>query len=101
MRTCSCVKARGTVSRLGPQMHAACRYIRPIPSPASAVNGPIASMAMPRFKIPVDDRLLKALTASSEKLWPGQGRRGLSRLARDAIRRYGRDNDGNARRRVK
>ena len=58
-------------------------------------------MAMPRFRIKVNDKLLRALTKSSDALWPGQGRSGVSRLTRDAIKRYARYSDGNARRRAK
>ena len=42
-----------------------------------------------------------AVTRSSEALWPGQGRRGVSRFTRDAITRYVRYSDGNTRRRAK
>ena len=60
-----------------------------------------ASMAMPRLRVAVSDRLLQAVTKSSDALWPGQGRRGVSRLTRDAIKRYARYSDGSTRRRAK
>ena len=60
-----------------------------------------ASMAMPRFRVAVNEKLLRAVTRSSDGLWPGQGRRGVSRLTRDAIRRYARYSNGYTRRRAK
>ena len=98
MRTSSYVKPRGPVCRPGPHGQLTCLYARKL-RPA-AVPG-VASMAMPRFRINVNDKLLRALTRSSDALWPGQGRRGVSRLTRDAIRRYARYSDGNTRRRAK
>lgn len=101
MRTCSYSIARRTIYSSGSHIQMECAYTPPAPFPAAAGNGTVASMAMPRFKVTLDDKLLAALTASSEKLWPGQGRRGVSRLTRDAIRRYRRPSDGNTRRRTK
>jgi hypothetical protein len=49
---------------------------------------------MPRIRLDISDDLLQQATASSERLWPGQGRRGVLRLVRDAIRRYVRYCDG-------
>ena len=43
---------------------------------------------MTKLTLDVSDDLLEQVTASAERLWPGQEMKGVFRLVRDAIRRY-------------
>ena len=66
-----------------------------------AVPMPVAKMEMPKLRVPISDELIQKVTTAAESLWPGQGRRAISRLTRDAIRRYERSPDGILRSRSK
>ena len=101
MRVNSFVKPRGYELQTGPLGQATCWYNLQAPSSTASCIVPTAFMAMPRFKVRVNDKVLAAVTRSSDALWPGQGRRGVSRFTRDAITRYLRYSDGNTRRRAK
>ena len=75
-----------------------------IPSPrlaSGALPVLVAKMEMPKIRVPVNDKLIQKVNTTAERIWPGQGRRAVSRLTRDAIRRYGRYVDGAARSRSK
>jgi len=53
---------------------------------------------MPKLTLDISDGFMRKVTTSAERLWPGQGTRGVLRLVRDAIRRYLRysgDDSGN------
>ena len=99
MRSTNHIKPKSLACRERLRIRTACRYTARVASKPGAAR--TASMAMPRFRARVSDKLLQAVTKSSDALWPGQGRRGVSRLTRDAIKRYARYSDGNARRRAK
>lgn len=74
------------------------------PMPRQAGIGPpvsVVEMEMLKLQVPISDELIRIVTTTAERLWPGQGRRAVSRLTRDAIRRYGRYVDGAARGRSK
>ena len=43
---------------------------------------------VPKLKVTVRDDLMEKVAAVAETLWPGHGVRGVTRLIRDAIRRY-------------
>lgn len=43
---------------------------------------------MARLKININDELMAKVSASVERLWPGEGVRAIARFVRDAIRRY-------------
>ena len=60
---------------------------------------PVVRMEMPKLTVEIKDSLIKKLADQSEQLWPGQGRRGVSRLSRDAVRRYWRYSNGTDRNR--
>ena len=49
---------------------------------------PIARMEMPRLRVRVESEIAQKLASAAEKLYPDQGRRAASRLARDSIKRY-------------
>ena len=55
-----------------------------------------ASMRQPQVKARVRPDIARQFQAVAESEWPGQGRRATDRLAREAIRRYARKNDGKA-----
>ena len=99
MRSTNHIKPKSLACRKRLRIRTAYRYTARVASKPAVPR--VASMAMPRFRVAVNDKLLRALTKSSDALWPGQGRRGVSRLTRDAIKRYARYSDGNARRRAK
>jgi Xaa-Pro aminopeptidase len=42
----------------------------------------------------INDELMDRVKASAERIWPGQGIRAITRLTRDAIKRYLRYCDG-------
>ena len=84
---------------------------RPSVKPSSTIPSPrlasvalpvlVAKMEMPKLRVPINDKLIQKVNTTAERIWPGQGRRAVSRLTRDAIRRYGRYVDGTARGRSK
>ena len=58
----------------------------------------IAPMCQSQVKARVRPDVAQQLRVAAESRWPGQGRLALDRLAREAIRRYARKNDGKAKR---
>ena len=77
MRNCVVVRrSRGRASRSG--------------STRFGQAWPVASMGMPKLQVKVADGLAQKVAKVAESRWPGHGPRGINRLARDAIRRYGR-----------
>jgi len=57
----------------------------------------VLCMGMPKIQVHLDKKLAKKLVKTSDELWPDQRARAVNRLARDAIRRYGRYVSGNPR----
>ena len=56
---------------------------------------------MTRLKLTISDELMSVVSASAERLWPGEGLRALARFVRDAIRRYVRYCNGRVRDRTR
>ena len=58
--------------------------------------GPVTSVPMdqPQVRAQVRPEIADQLRAEAERLWPGQGRLAVDRLARAAIRKYMRDVNG-------
>ena len=56
---------------------------------------------MARLRLNINDELMAKVSVAAERLWPGQGMRAIARFARDAIRRYLKYCDGEARHRTK
>jgi hypothetical protein len=56
----------------------------------------VVPMGQPQVKATVRPDVAQQLRVEAEPRWPGQGRLALDRLAREAIRRNARKNDGKA-----
>ena len=62
---------------------------RHVPSPVA-----IAHMSMPQVKVRVPAEVARELNRSAAARWPGQGKRSVDRVAREAIRTYLRQTNG-------